>query len=191
MLSAAVEQDPSIHVAVSATTRAPRPGEQDGVHYHFLGREDFEARIAAGKFVEWAEVHGNYYGTLLSEVRDALDAGRDMVLEIDVQGMRQIKETGLDLVTVFIQPPSLEVLEERLRGRGADSDAVIAVRLRNAREEMAARGEFEYLIVNGELSEAIADFEAIVRATRRRTVRMLQKEFTDANPVPRGLQGQD
>jgi guanylate kinase len=156
---------------VSATTRAPRAGEVPGKDYHFLDRADFEARVGAGDFVEWAEVHGNLYGTLAGELDRCLATGGDVILELDVQGMRNLRGQRDDVVTVFLMPPSVEELERRLRHRGTDDDQVIALRLANARHEMAARHEFDYIVVNDALERAAGDMAAILRAERCRSRR--------------------
>ena len=146
----------SFVTTVSATTRAPRTGEVDG--------QDYE-------FVEWAEVHGNLYGTLFSELDRCLATGKDVILELDVQGMESLKEIRHDVVTVFLMPPSLEVLETRLRNRGTDEDDVIALRLKNAGDEMAQRHGFDYIVVNDKIDQAASDLEAIIRAERCRAFR--------------------
>jgi guanylate kinase len=161
----------SFVTTVSATTRAPRKGEVDGQDYYFLTREDFEAKRTADEFVEWAEVHGNLYGTLFSELDRCLATGKDVILELDVQGMESLKEIRHDVVTVFLMPPSLEVLEERLRKRGTDEDDVIALRLKNAGDEMAQRHGFDYIVVNDKIDQAASDLEAIIRAERCRAFR--------------------
>lgn len=161
----------SFVTTVSATTRAPRTGEVDGQDYYFLTREDFEAKRTADEFVEWAEVHGNLYGTLFSELDRCLATGKDVILELDVQGMESLKEIRHDVVTVFLMPPSLEVLETRLRNRGTDEDDVIALRLKNAGDEMAQRHGFDYIVVNDKIDQAASDLEAIIRAERCRAFR--------------------
>ena len=161
----------SFVTTVSATTRAPRTGEVDGQDYYFLTREDFEAKRTADEFVEWAEVHGNLYGTLYSELDRCLRTGKDVILELDVQGMESLKEIRHDVVTVFLMPPSLEVLETRLRNRGTDEDDVIALRLKNAGDEMAQRHGFDYIVVNDKIDQAASDLEAIIRAERCRAFR--------------------
>jgi guanylate kinase len=171
ILERVIPADPRLGYSVSATSRPPRPGEVDGRDYHFLTREEFERRREAGEFVEWAEVHGNLYGTLRSELERLTASGRDVVLEVDVQGMRNLLESGLDPVTIFVVPPSLEELETRLRGRGSEKPEDVALRLRNAREEMAARHSFDYIVVNDDLERAVADLQAIVRAERCRSCR--------------------
>ena len=164
-------QASSFVTTVSATTRAPRKGEVDGQDYYFLTREDFEAKRTADEFVEWAEVHGNLYGTLFSELDRCLATGKDVILELDVQGMESLKEIRHDVVTVFLMPPSLEVLETRLRNRGTDEDDVIALRLKNAGDEMAQRHGFDYIVVNDKIEQAASELEAIIRAERCRAFR--------------------
>ncbi|MBO4620218.1 MAG: guanylate kinase [Victivallales bacterium] len=161
--------------SVSCTTRAPRPGEVDGRDYHFYAKERFEQEIAAGSFLEWAEVHGNYYGTLRQPVQETIQAGGLMILDIDVQGARQIRSAIAgspiepSFVTVFIAPPSLTELERRLRGRGTETEESIQKRLRNARTELGAIDEYQFCVVNDKLEQAAEDFLAIVRATHCRT----------------------
>jgi guanylate kinase len=172
-----MEIRPSVRFSVSCTTRQPRTGEADGTDYHFLDRSDFQRRVGAGEFLEHAEVHGNLYGTLRSEVEDHLFEGQDVLLDIDVQGARLVREsargTGLEreLVFVFIGPPSLPTIEQRLRSRATDSDEVIERRLENAKHELAAWQEYEYLIINDEVEQAAAQLVAIRDAARCATVR--------------------
>lgn len=161
----------SFVTTVSATTRAPRTGETEGKDYYFLDRKTFEERRGAGEFAEWAEVHGNLYGTLNSELDRCLATGKDVILELDVQGMESLKELRHDVVTVFLMPPSLEVLEARLRNRGTDEDDVIALRLKNAGDEMAQRHGFDYIVVNDKIDQAASELEAIIRAERCRAFR--------------------
>lgn len=161
----------SFVTTVSATTRAPRNGEVEGRDYYFLTREIFETKRNADEFVEWAEVHGNLYGTLFSELDRCLETGKDVILELDVQGMESLKEIRHDVVTVFLMPPSLEVLEDRLRKRGTDEEDVIALRLKNAGDEMAQRHGFDYIVVNDKIEQAASDLEAIIRAERCRAFR--------------------
>lgn len=155
-------------LSVSCTTRAPRVGEVEGEHYHFISVAEFEERRRKGEFVEWAEVHGNYYGTSRAWLADSLARGHDVVLEIDWQGASQVRQAFADAVSVFVMPPSFAALEERLRGRATDDEATIARRIAAARQEMAQVGEFDYVIVNEDLDVAIADLVAIVRAGRLR-----------------------
>ncbi len=155
------------HFSISSTTRAPREGERDGVEYHFLTRQAFEAGIEAGEFLEYAEVHGNYYGTSLAPVHVALAEGKLVIFDIDVQGHRLARDVMGDRITsAFITPPSLVELERRLRERSTDSDAVIEQRLTNAREEICAIGEFDYMILNDTIEDAVEDFVALAHTAR-------------------------
>lgn len=165
------ELEPCIAHTVSVTTRAPRAGEVDGEHYYFLDRETFQNRAASGEFLEWAEVHGNLYGTLLAELDRCVKSAPETILELDVQGMRNLRRLGYDIISIFIMPPSLDVLEQRLRNRGTDSNEVIALRLANAEAELAARGEFDYIVVNDLVERAVGDVSAIFRAERCRAYR--------------------
>ena len=166
-----VESDPLLRLSVSYTTRAPRPGEQNGVHYHFVSPAQFRTMVENGAFLEWAEVHGNCYGTARVWVEAELTAGRDVLLEIDWQGARQIKARFPACVTIFILPPSFAELEARLRKRASDSDAVIAKRLANAHEELRHVHEFEYVIINDRLDVATQELIAVVTAERCRTAK--------------------
>ena len=174
MLAAALT-DLHFRFSVSCTTRAPRPGEADGRDYHFLDRAEYDRLIAAGEFLEHAEVHGNGYGTLRREVEPFLERGDDVLLDIDVQGARQVRSriAGTPLaghtVFVFLAPPSLTVLEQRLRGRGTDAEEVIRRRLENARRELAAWREYEYLVVNDQVAKAAADLLCILHASHCRS----------------------
>ena len=162
-----LERLPQLELSVSATTREARPGEADGVAYHFLSPEEFEARVQAGEFVEHAEYSGNRYGTLREEVQRRLDRRRPVVLEIEVQGARQVREAMPDAVTVFIAPPSLEALRPRLIGRGTDAPAQVEARLRTAARELEAQEEFAHVVVNDRLHDAIDELEATVKAELR------------------------
>jgi guanylate kinase len=166
VLDRLLAQDPQLTYSVSATTRDPRPGEVDGKEYYFLDRAEFERRVTDGAFVEWAEVHGNLYGTLRSELERLRSSGKDVVLEIDVQGMRNLKRDGLDAATIFIMPPSLAELERRLNKRGTNNLEDIAVRLRNARDEIAARGEYDHVVVNDEVGRAAEEMKQIIAQYR-------------------------
>ena len=163
---------PAMRFSVSCTTRAPRAGETDGVDYHFLGRPEFEAKIAAGEFLEHAEVHGNFYGTLRAEVEPFLHRGGDVLLDIDVQGARQVRRNadaggvGGQYAFVFLAPPSLAELERRLRGRQTDAEEVILRRLANARREIAAWREYDYLVINDTVGRAAGEMTAILDARR-------------------------
>jgi guanylate kinase len=148
---------PQLGYSVSYTTRPPREGEQNGVHYHFIDPIDFEAGIQTGRWAEWARVHGNYYGTSVADLESYLTQGISVLMDIDVQGADQMIKRFPDAVTIFIMPPSLEVLRQRLEGRGTDSPEVIATRLDNAEAEMAARHRYGHLIVNDDLRQASAE----------------------------------
>jgi guanylate kinase len=157
-----VERLPDLRLSVSATTRAPRPGEVDGVDYHFLSPAEFQARVAADQFIEHAEYSGNRYGTLRSEVQRTLDDGKAVVLEIEVQGARQVRQALPDAVSVFIAPPSLDALRTRLVGRGTDTPDQVQARLRTAERELEARGEFPHVVVNDRLEEATEELARII-----------------------------
>ena len=151
------ERRSNLGLTVSATTRAPRKGEVDGVNYFFLTREEFDRRVANGEFVEWAEVHGNCYGTLVSEVQSKLASGASLILEIDVQGALQVKERFPEAVLIFIKPPSLEVLRERLVGRGTETPETIELRMANAADELALADRYDDVVVNDDLDRATAE----------------------------------
>lgn len=155
---------PEIDLSVSATTRAPRAGETEGTDYHFLSPEEFDRRVAVGEFLEHARYSGNQYGTLRSEVEHRVEAGHPVVLEIEVQGARQIRTTMPEAIQVFIAPPKLGSLRERLESRGTDGTEAIKARLKVAEEELEARGEFPHQLVNDDLDRAAAELEAIVRS---------------------------
>jgi guanylate kinase len=156
------ERVPGLALSVSATTRAPRPGEHDGLDYHFLSDAEFARRVAAGEFVEWAEYSGRRYGTLRSELERHLAEGRPVVLEIEVQGARQVRGAMPEAVQIFIEPPDGEALKDRLVGRGTDDPDAIARRLAVAESELAAADEFQYRVVNDRLDEAVARLVEIV-----------------------------
>ena len=164
LISRLLERVPDLELSVSATTRQPREGEEDGRDYHFLTREEFDRRIETEDFLEFATYSGNRYGTLRSEVRRRLDAGRSVVLEIEVQGARQVRAAMRESVQVFIAPPDPAVLRERLLSRGTDSAEAIDSRLEVAEQELAAQDEFPHRIVNDDLDRAAAELEGIVRA---------------------------
>jgi guanylate kinase len=163
LIRALRERVPELDLAVSATTRRPRPGETQGVDYHFLSDEEFARRVADGDFVEWAEYSGRRYGTLRSDLESRTAAGRPVLLEIEVQGARQVREALPAAVQIFIVPPSEDALHARLVGRGTDDPEQVAARLRTAREELAARDEFQHQVTNDRLEDAVDDLEAIVR----------------------------
>lgn len=155
-----------IHYSISYTTRARRRGETDGVDYHFITKDDFETGIENNKWAEWAEVHGNYYGTSAAFLDEGLAQGRDILLDIDVAGTRQILKRYPQCITIFIMPPSLEILRQRLESRGTDSADVIAVRLKNAKKEMAQKSLYRHVIVNDKLSDAIKELTALIEHYR-------------------------
>jgi guanylate kinase len=152
-----------LRVSVSATTRAPRPGEVDGVDYHFWTQENFEEEVRAGAFLEWARVHGNCYGTLRREVEDPRKQGIGVILDIDVQGAAQIRKLYSDAVSVFLRTSCLETYEERLRKRGTEDEASLQRRLANARAELMHAGEYDYQVINDDLAQAVAQLREIVR----------------------------
>ncbi|MEG3765180.1 guanylate kinase [Alteromonas sp. 14N.309.X.WAT.G.H12] len=160
-----------MQVSVSHTTRAPRPGEVDGVHYHFVSREQFEALIEQGVFFEYAEVFGNYYGTSRVTIEQTLHRGIDVFLDIDWQGARQVKAALPDACGIFILPPSASVLRERLTRRGQDAGEVIDSRMREAVSEMSHFDEFDYVLINDNFATALNELEAIVVAQRQRTMK--------------------
>ncbi len=166
ILQRVMDKDRHLALTVSVTTRPPRNGETDGVDYEFVDRDTFEQLIAEDALVEWANVHGNLYGTRRTELARVAEGGTDALLELDVQGMRNVRNAGIDAVTIFIAPPSMNELERRIRARAADSESQIALRMNNARDEMAARGEFDYVIVNDDLDEAVASVEAVLQEMR-------------------------
>jgi len=169
LVRALLRADPQLGLSVSYTTRPPRPGEEDGRDYRFVTRATFEQMLGRGEFLESALVHGNFYGTSETWVEASLAAGTNIVLEIDWQGAVQIRRRRPDAIGIFVLPPSLRVLEERLRTRAQDSPQVIAHRIRAAREEISHAGEFDYVIINVIFDEALRDLSAVVRAARLRT----------------------
>lgn len=162
---------PNLSYSVSFTTRAPRPGEHNGREYFFISPEVFHEMVASGEFLEWACVHGNYYGTAKQQVVEETAAGIDIVLEVDVQGAASVRQLLLDSVSIFILPPSYEVLKERLITRGTDSPEELEVRLRNAPEELRQYSAFDYVIINDEVDRAAAQLASIIYAERARCVR--------------------
>ncbi len=152
--------------SVSHTTRPPRQGEENGIDYHFTSKEQFQELINAGGFLEWAEVHGNFYGTSQEAVDQWLDQGYDVFLDIDVQGARQVNEAAPDAISIFITPPSWPEQERRLRDRGTDSDETIALRLNNAKKEMRDIDDYDFVIVNDELEQAAEMMKSVILAMR-------------------------
>ena len=163
LIRALRERVPELQLAVSATTRQPRPGETQGVDYHFLTDEQFEDRVNAGDFVEHARYSGRRYGTLREELEQRGSGGKPVLLEIEVQGARQVREAMPEAVQVFIAPPSEEALRTRLVGRGTDSREQVAARLDTAREELEAQGEFAHVVVNDRLEDAVGELERLIR----------------------------
>jgi guanylate kinase len=176
LVNALLAREPEIQLSISYTSRAPRPGESEGSHYHFVNREHFEGMVARGEFFEHAVVHGDLKGTARHTVEQPLAEGRDVLLEIDYQGARQVRALVPDCISVFILPPSREELERRLRGRGQDSEATIVRRMANSREEIAHLDDFDYLIVNDNFNRALEDLCAIVLSERLRRVRQAQAQ---------------
>jgi guanylate kinase len=164
---ALMERRERMRLSISCTTRPPRSGEINGKDYHFLAPLEFEKQVAAGAFIEWARVHDYCYGTLKAPVEEALAQGADVLLNIDTQGAKSVKALFPECVRAFICPPSWKTLEERLRGRGQDNEAVIATRLANAKGEIAHLPEYDYAVVNDRLEDAVEDLLAILRAEKR------------------------
>jgi guanylate kinase len=173
LVDALCKVDPQVQVSVSYTTRAPRPGEEAGRHYHFVDRATFQAMLDRGDFLESALVHGNHYGTSEPWVRDRLAAGASIVLEIDWQGAAQVRRRLPESIGIFVLPPSLAALEQRLRARGHDAPDVIAARLRAAQAEIGHACEYDYAMINDDFDSAVKDLCAIVRAARLRSARQL------------------
>jgi guanylate kinase len=169
------QSDDRLLFSISYTTRAPRGKEVEGEHYHYISRKDFVRRCEAGEFLEWAQVFENYYGTHVSYLKRAEDEDKDLVLDIDVQGARQLKERIPDAVSIFILPPSRPVLEQRLRARSEDSDAVIERRLHEAANEIRHYGQYDYVLVNEEVESATAMLQAIFKAERLKRSRVETK----------------
>ena len=175
LVRALLERNSNLHLSVSYTTRAPRAGEIDGVHYHFVNRKTFERMVAENAFVEHAQVFDNAYGTARKTLRQALNDGQDLLLEIDWQGARQVRTNFPEAVSIFILPPSLTELERRLRDRGQDSDEIIARRMAEARSELSHYGEYDYLIVNDRFESALAELRALICAFGLRRATQKQK----------------
>ena len=167
-----VQRVPNLCLSRSYTSRAARPGEQDGVDYNFISRPRFEEMARAGEFLEWADVFGNYYGTSAADTERCLANGQDIVLVIDVQGAKQVRSSGVESVGIFVLPPSAEILEQRLRGRSKDAEVEIGKRLDAARREVGEFASYEYVVVNDELDGAVERLRAIVLAERARVKAM-------------------
>lgn len=164
LLSKVIERIPDAWVSVSATTRNPRPGEEEGVHYYFLDKDHFLELVNHDGFLEWAKVHDNYYGTLKKSVLEHMKAGEQVILEIDVQGALQIRNVIPEAHLVFIEPPSLEELERRLRSRGTESDDVISSRMKTAEVELAQKMEYDIQVVNDDLEQAVDELTAVINS---------------------------
>ncbi|MBA6118488.1 guanylate kinase [Pseudomonas putida] len=172
LVNALIKDDKRVSVSVSHTTRGKRPGEEHGVNYHFVSHEAFKALIDKNDFLEHAEVFGNFYGTSRSTLQQVLDRGDDLILEIDWQGARQVRELMPEARSIFILPPSLEALRHRLDGRGQDSDEIIAGRMKEAVSEMVHYDEYEYVIINDNFDAALEELKAVFRSNRL----LLQKQ---------------
>ncbi len=175
LVHALLNVNPQIRLSVSYTTRNPRPGERDGQAYHFVSRETFLAMAKQGEFLESAEVYGNLYGTSQKWIGEQIAKGDDILLEIDWQGAAQVRKLFPECVSIFILPPSLEALEQRLKGRGKDNDEVIAKRLAAVREDVAHVAEFDYVIINDNLNEALRELNAVVLSARLRGTQQLSR----------------
>lgn len=175
LVHALLAQDDSLKLSISCTTRAPRPGEKEGEHYYFVDQAQFDTLKDNNELLEWAHVHGNFYGTPARPIIEQLQAGHDVILEIDWQGARQVRRFFPDAIGIFILPPSIEALEERLRKRGQDSESVITRRLLAAGGEMAHVTEFPYVIINQDFNVALKELQAIVQACRLRTQAQIQR----------------
>jgi guanylate kinase len=173
----------NLSYSVSYTTRAPRPGEINGREYFFVSRNIFDEMVAAGEFLEWACVHGNFYGTAKNQIAEETAAGLDIILEVDVQGAASVRQLLMDSVSIFILPPSREVLRQRLIARGTDTPEELEVRLRNAPEELKQYSSFDYVIINDEIEKAVGQLASIIYAERARCMRQeglvrdVMKEF--------------
>jgi guanylate kinase len=167
-----VELTPGLRMSRSYTSRHARDGETDGVDYNFVTRQQFETMVAAGEFLEWADVFGNLYGTSATDTERLLATGEDVVLVIDVQGARKVRRRGVEAATVFVMPPSYAVLEQRLRGRSKDTEEAMLRRLTVARQEVASFSEYDFIVINDELSAAVDRLHGIVLAERARLKRM-------------------
>ncbi|MGB9094759.1 MAG: guanylate kinase [Gallionella sp.] len=175
LVQSLLKHDPHIELSVSYTTRDPRSGEQNGKDYHFVSRETFLEMAKRGEFLESAEVYGNLYGTSQNWIRQEIARGRDLLLEIDWQGAAQVRRLFPDCVSIFILPPSLAALEQRLKGRGKDSDAVIAKRMAAASADVSHVAEFNYVIINNDLNDALQELAAVVLSARLRSSQQLSR----------------
>lgn len=183
MVHGLLANNPQIDLSVSYTTRAPRAGEQDGVAYHFVSRETFADMAGRGEFLESAEVYGNFYGTSQSWIAQENAKDRDILLEIDWQGAAQVRRLFPDCISIFILPPSIEALAQRLNGRGTDSQEIIERRMAAVREDVAHVAEFDYVIINDDLNEALQQLNAVVQAARLRGIKQLSRHQTLINQL--------
>jgi guanylate kinase len=173
LVSALLTTDPTLALSISFTTRSPRLGEVEGINYHFISEEEFLSRKEQGDFLEWAHVHGNYYGTSRSWIMEKMEQGQDVILEIDWQGAQQIQKIVPQAIWIFILPPSLKILEERLRHRGQDDEATIQRRIKAAHDELSHLSEANYLVVNDLFQAALFELRQIISASRLRTIPQL------------------
>lgn len=181
-----MDDDRSLKLSVSATTRSPRPGEVDGEDYFFLSRDEFDDLVKNGEMLEHAEYVGNYYGTPRQPVEDWMDQGHDVVLEIEVKGGAQVKQLMPECVSIFILPPSMKVLEKRLRGRGTEDEETIQKRLAKAREEIPHAKDYDYIVYNDALEDAVSDLRAIIKAEKlkfSRNTNSIERVLEDAETV--------
>ena len=178
IVSALTESDSQLSLSISHTTRRPRPNEVEGQDYYFVDRDVFQAMVNRGEFLESAEVYGNLYGTSHKWVKESLASGQDVLMEIDYQGAQQIRKAFPQAISIFILPPSYEQLEERLKQRGQDDQKTISRRLATVREEVSHLNEFDYVVINNDLQEAIQDVSCIIRAERLRIMRQLINQRT-------------
>ncbi|MFN6971571.1 MAG: guanylate kinase [Rheinheimera sp.] len=176
LIHALLGQNQDMQLSVSHTTRAPRPGEVDGVHYHFVSVDEFKALIAQNNFLEWAEVFGNYYGTSRTAIEQVLAQGRDVFLDIDWQGARQIKQQVPSVLSIFILPPSVAELEKRLNQRGQDSQEVIAKRMQQAKSEISHVTEYDYVLVNDDFQQCLKDLQQVVLGQRLTLQKQQQRQ---------------
>jgi len=177
LVKALVEQDPQVRVSVSYTTRLKRPGEEDGVNYHFVNQQTFRKMLEAGEFLEYAQVFSHFYGTSAQWVKDTLENGLDVILEIDWQGAQQAKRLMPETKGLFIMPPSQQALLERLRGRGQDNDDVIKQRMKEAIKEMSHYLDAHWLIINDDFDRALADFQSLMLAQRLKIQHQQHRHF--------------
>jgi len=187
LIKEVLDSVPNLGYSISYTTRAPRFGEEEGRHYHFVSKEAFEEEIRAGVFLEYAEVHGNFYGTSLSHVNRMTDQGKDVILEIDVQGADWVRKRVPDVLGIFILPPSFEVLKARLVARGTEDPADLELRLKNARAEVLEYTKFDYVVINDEIFSAARKLSSVIIGERQRRDRQTEAicDILDSFDVPK------